>query len=151
MSKIEKPVKEDYCYGNGHDQCGCGACEAIEQSDKYWEQEIVNKDEEIKRLADRDCNATIRLSYEKGGYPWHTEDLKVVDVGVSDNIYMVESKVLEDTQNGLKALKQKLSIENIEKVIGNYFRQYLDNLLSESDIDIIKEELAKAIHKLTKE
>ena len=161
MSKIEKPVKvydsgylpknyEEEMFHLGRHR---GHNKAIEQSDKYWEQEIVNKDEEIKRLADRDCNATIRLSYEKGGYPWHTEDLKVVDVGVSDNVYIVESKVLEDTQNELKALKQKLSIENIEKVLDIAYLKYHDcrsKFFTLEEKMLIKD-LAEAIRKLTKE
>jgi hypothetical protein len=48
-----------------------------------------------KRLRDRDCNATIELCYDNSpGDPFAREELKVVDVGVSDNCYVVESVMI---------------------------------------------------------
>jgi hypothetical protein len=52
--------------------------------------------EEVKRLAARDLNATIILVYNDGDNPFARETLEIVDVGVSDNTYTVESKVLNE-------------------------------------------------------
>jgi len=50
------------------------------------------------RLQERDCNASIELCYNDGNDPFARESLTVVDVGVSDNAYVVESKVLSNLQ-----------------------------------------------------
>ena len=49
---------------------------------------------ENKRLEGRDCQATIELCYDDGDNPFARESLKVVDVGVADNVYIVESQLL---------------------------------------------------------
>ena len=50
---------------------------------------------ENKRLSDRDCNAKIELCYNDGNNPFSRESLRVIDVGVADNIYVVESETVK--------------------------------------------------------
>lgn len=69
--------------------------------------ELAEAKEEIARFGKRDCNATVELCYDDGNDPFARETLKVVDVGVSDNIYIVESQ----TVNQLQAEIQRLKIE----------------------------------------
>ena len=57
--------------------------------------EINKLEAENKRLRDRDLNATIELCYDNGDNPFAREELKVLDVGVADNCYVVESEVLK--------------------------------------------------------
>ena len=66
----------------------------------YVEQgkEIVVLQANHDRLQERDCNASIELCYNDGNDPFARESLTVVDVGVSDNAYVVESKVLSNLQ-----------------------------------------------------
>ena len=45
---------------------------------------------EIERLRKREGNATIILSMPTAEHPLNTEELKIVDYGYADNIYMVE-------------------------------------------------------------
>jgi hypothetical protein len=72
MSKIEKPVKNSWkpelaqnqngmnyctCCEQAWETCSCparntGRNQAIEQSDKYWEQEMKKKDEIIRHLTE---------------------------------------------------------------------------------------------------
>ena len=51
---------------------------------------------DVKRLDDRDGNATIQLAYETNDYPFNFDDCKIVDFGVSDNIYVIESPYLAE-------------------------------------------------------
>ena len=60
---------------------------------------------EIDRLKARDMNATITLAYDDGDNPFAREELKIVDVGVADNGYVVESKVLAELQHRIKGLE----------------------------------------------
>ena len=66
------------------------------------------QDKNIERFRNRDCNATVQLTYNDGENPFATEDLKIIDVGVADNIYVVESKVFETLQLELATLKQAI-------------------------------------------
>jgi hypothetical protein len=62
---------------------------------------------DYERLAKRDCNATVQLCFNDGNDPFAREDLKIVDVGVSDNIYIVESQTVTNLQAEVKKLKAK--------------------------------------------
>ena len=62
---------------------------------------------ENERLKKRDCNATIELYYDDGNHPFMRETLTIVDVGVSDNCYVVESQIL----NGLLEENEKLKAD----------------------------------------
>lgn len=66
-------------------------------------KKIVQLEAENKRLSKRDCNATIVLSYNDGNNPFAREELEVVDIGVSDNIYVVESQIVKELFDKLKA------------------------------------------------
>ena len=77
-----------------------------------------------ERLRNRDLNASIQLCYDNGNNPFAREDLKVVDVGVADNCYVVESNVVEK----LKAENAKLK-EDIDLFHGKLAKanvEYLD-------------------------
>ena len=56
----------------------------------FW----IKKHDEVKaeneRLQKRDGNATIILCETTDTIPFHQEQMKITDFGVSDNIYMVE-------------------------------------------------------------
>lgn len=71
-------------------------------------------DKELKRLSERDCNAKVQLCYKKGINPFAREDLKIVDVGVSDNTYVVESEVLNKM---IKAVEKVCDEEKIHDII----------------------------------
>ncbi len=63
---------------------------------------------ENKRLRKRDGNATIQLCFNDGDNPFAREDLQVVDVGVSDNCYVVESQTVSNLQGVIKWLREVL-------------------------------------------
>ena len=58
----------------------------------------------------RDCNATVQLSYSTNDYPFNKEDLKIVDVGVSDNVYVVESKLFNSIQAERDRFREALKV-----------------------------------------
>ncbi len=83
---------------------------------------------EVKRFGDRDCQATIRLCYNNDDNPFAKETLKIVDVGVSDNIYVVESEVFKQAQaenERLKSTVDKLKTA-MNVAIGNLSSNYMD-------------------------
>lgn len=63
---------------------------------------------EAERLDRRDCNATVELLYNDGDNPFASEKLKVVDVGVADNVYCVESELMKKLQAENAALRKRL-------------------------------------------
>lgn len=63
---------------------------------------------ENKRLKKRDGNATIELCYDDGNNPFAREELKVVDIGVSDNIYVVESQVVSNLRSANERLRDAI-------------------------------------------
>ena len=75
------------------------------QNDGLCEEIEILKSEN-KRLEERDCNATVELCFNDGNNPFARETLKIVDVGVSDNIYIVESEIVTGLQAELKHLIQ---------------------------------------------
>ena len=74
---------------------------------ELW-QMYIKLEAENKRLRDRDLNATIELCYDNGDNPFAREELKVLDVGVADNCYVVESEVLKKALAENKRLKEDM-------------------------------------------
>ena len=70
--------------------------------------------EEVERLNKRDCNATVELCYATADQPFEREQLQVVDVGVSSNVYVVESAVLTHLQIESKILREALKMSYLE-------------------------------------
>ena len=65
----------------------------IEGHEYICDIEAVRRlEEDIERLNKRDGNAKVNLSYDTPDYPFNIEELQICDFGVSDNIYIVESK-----------------------------------------------------------
>jgi len=63
---------------------------------------------ENKRLSGRDCNASIQLILpQEDGNPFNKEDCKVVDVGVSDNSYVIECDAVSQLQANNKKLEEQ--------------------------------------------
>ena len=95
--------------------------ELIGESIDKRKAENKNLNEDVERLRKRDLNASIVLCYDNGvDDPFAREELKHVDVSVSDNIYVVESKTLTDLQAKyatLKASRDKL-VEAIKYALG---------------------------------
>ena len=79
----------------------------------YLSQQLETLTKERDRLNKRDCNATIELCYESKNHPFEREQLKILDVGVSDNVYVVESglfKALQEDNERLRtAMENKVS------------------------------------------
>lgn len=61
-----------------------------------------------ERLRKRDCNAHIQLCYDDGNNPFAREDLKVADVGVCNNVYVVEFEVLSKALAEIDRLKKAI-------------------------------------------
>ena len=71
---------------------------------------------ENKRLGNRDGNAHIELVLEKDGHPFYRIPLKVVDFGVADNIYVVESDDIQTTFTENTTLRERLNpVEEVYK------------------------------------
>ena len=73
---------------------------------RTMENRIIELEKEIERLRKRDCNATVQLCYNDGNNPFAREDLKIVDIGVSDNCYVVESQIIQQLQAELDRYKK---------------------------------------------
>ena len=69
---------------------------------------IAKLQKERDRFEKRECNATIELCYNDGESPFQREDLKVVDIGVSDNVYVVSSELVEKLQSRVAELEKAL-------------------------------------------
>ena len=83
---------------------------------------------ENKWLEGRDLNATIELCYDNGVNPFARETLRCVDVSVSDNIYVVESKTVQGLQSQL-AKQTANTVANVMcYLIDNYEGQSLHEL-----------------------
>ena len=103
---------------------------------------------EVERLRKRDCNATIELCYDNGVDPYSRETLRILDVGVADNIYVVESKVVTTllaAKEKAEARVRELEYQNkqLEEYVekGVAFRDELQaemGLLEEALIGLIK-------------
>lgn len=89
----------------------------MEGSRDHWKSECEKKDKEIERLSARDCNATIQLVWPREDDPWNKISLKIVDVGVSDNIYVVECQEIVKKDQEISLWKQSyraVDKDNIE-------------------------------------
>lgn len=76
------------------DDCINGLCQCCSLHNSILYARIEDLKSRIGYLEKRDCNATIQLCYNDGMNPFAREDLQIVDVGVSDNCYVVESKAV---------------------------------------------------------
>ena len=91
-------------------------------ADKQWVTEkqhesvesAISLIQELQRLKSREGNAKIELCYDDGKNPFARESLKIVDFGYSDNIYIVESSLIQDYQK----LREKLTVEKLIVTIG---------------------------------
>ena len=63
---------------------------------------LAEKDKEIERLGKRDGRAGIELCYDDGNNPFARSECKVVDFGVCDNHYVIESELLNKTLSEAK-------------------------------------------------
>ncbi len=88
--------------GNGHPSAFVFASFARE-----LEAELAEARAEIERLSKRDGNAKHELVYDDGDNPFAREKLEHVDFGVADNNYVLESHLLNNTLEQIKA-KNKL-------------------------------------------
>lgn len=59
----------------------------------YWIKKYDAMKAEHDRLMKRDGNATIIFCETTETIPFHQERLKIIDFGVSDNVYMVEKEL----------------------------------------------------------
>jgi hypothetical protein len=72
-------------------------------------KEIATLKRQVEELEKRDLKATIELCYNDGDDPFARERLKVIDVGVSDNIYVVESEVVAALKRQVDVLANEFS------------------------------------------
>ena len=81
-------------------------------------QRVKELEAEKRRLESRDCNATIELVFNDGSNPFARETLKVIDVGVADNIYCVESSLVPKLQQRIAELEAAVAVlvENERKL-----------------------------------
>ena len=94
--------------------------------------------EQIERKQRRDSNATIELCYDDGENPFARESLKVVDVGVSDNCYVVESEIVKKygkvAYDGLCDVLKSKEAENqrLKESLGEIAKADKKKIMSES-------------------
>jgi hypothetical protein len=85
------------------------------------EGKVGELESEVSRLSTRDLNASIELCYDDGNNPFAREYLKVVNVGVADNEYVVESELVGQLQQKLASAdksrdRYKAALERISKL-----------------------------------
>ena len=97
----------------------CEKCGRILGVDKpTWKQletKLAEARAEIERLSSRDGNAKHELVYYDGDNPFAREKLEHIDFGVCDNQYVLESHLLNNTLEKVKA-KDKL-IEQMREAL----------------------------------
>ena len=84
-----------------------GKYDAVLKKCKEHKAENGELRKENERLRKRDDSANIELCFNDGFNPFAREDLKIVDVGVADNVYVVESETVTKLQQELTELKEK--------------------------------------------
>ena len=100
--------------------------------DQEAEVQILNKicEDRLEQIADLqrqldEARATIEreqrpwrvvLCYDDGDHPFCREPLEVVDVGVSDRVYVVESHTLANIQQELDEAKEELRLEKASRM-----------------------------------
>ena len=71
--------------------------------------------EELERLQKRDCSASIELCFNDGTDHFERESLKIVGIGVPDNIYIVESQTVTKALAERDKLQRRIDeVNNIE-------------------------------------
>ena len=70
------------------------------------EKRLKELKKEIERYSSRDGNANIELCYNDGKNPFAREELKHIDFSVSENSYVVESKMVNSFEARLKPLRE---------------------------------------------
>jgi hypothetical protein len=63
---------------------------------------------EVERLDERDGRASIELCFDDGLNPFARETLKILDFGVSDNIYVVESQTVVALRAEVERLREHI-------------------------------------------
>ena len=143
MSEIKKPVMIDTRDKNGHEMSKTiGWNQGIKQSDKYWEQELKKK--ELLRV---ELEMKLKdMEQELKPYKDKLEELQSRDC-IS---LFTEQQICEYKD---REWEQKLSVENIEKVLDIAYLKYHDcrsKFFTLEEKMLIKD-LAEAINQLTKE
>ena len=69
------------------------------------QDENVELQDKNERLSKRDCNATVQILLPTADSPFNKEDCRIVDVGYSDNIYVVECDAVVELQAENERLK----------------------------------------------
>jgi hypothetical protein len=82
--------------------------------DDSLEAEILSRlnrldevEKENKRLSDREGNAKVNLIFPTETSPFRQVNLKTVDYGVSDNIYICESQEVEQLSKQVEGIEKK--------------------------------------------
>ena len=70
--------------------------------------QVETLSQENKRLSKRDCNASVQLQIPTADNPFNKEDCCIVDVGVMDNIYVVECAAVVELQAENERLKSQV-------------------------------------------
>jgi len=69
--------------------------------------ELAETRAENGRLQARDCKATVSIVYDDGDSPFRQEDCKIIDVGVADNVYLVEAGIVKRLQDDCKRMRKR--------------------------------------------
>jgi len=72
--------------------------------------QVETLSQENKRLSKRDCNSTVQILLPTADRPFNKEDCRIVDVGYSDNIYVVECAAVTELQAENAKLKEALKV-----------------------------------------
>lgn len=115
MSKTPRTKTDAIKYLAGMGHVACDRIEELETELSDKEGQLVDAKDEIERLSSRDGNAKHELVYDDGDNPFAREKLEHVDFGVCDNQYVLESHLLNNTLEKVKA-KDKL-IEQMKSEI----------------------------------
>lgn len=86
------------------------AAEMMQPALQAWKEENETLRAEVERLKKRDMNAKVSLLCGTDTDPFRQESLTIVDVGVADNIYVVESKMLLELRAEVERLKKEQEI-----------------------------------------
>lgn len=116
----------------------------LRQSIEELETELAEARAEIERLSKRDGSAKHELVYDDGDNPFAREKLEHVDFGVADNNYVLESHLLNNTLEQIKA--KDAMIERLRSTLA-CARPYVadsDSLSTKRMLDTVDAALAAA-------
>lgn len=100
---------------------------------------------EVERLSSRDGNAKHELIYDDGDNPFVREKLEHIDFVVCDNEYVLESHLLNNALEGLKA-KDKL-IEQMREAL-QWYKEQVSSCNRNGDAgELARDRLAKDVGK----